>query len=94
MAKRSSAVLKMQVSGPAARWELQSFLRGGWLMTGIHSSSCGLSAMLQRNLSADCSGKTTAFMKLPGVHTSSASGRASLKGVDVRHVGDRFASSP
>lgn len=49
--------------------------------------------MLQHNLSADCSGTTTAFM-YPGAHTSFASGRASLSRVDVRHVGDRCASSP
>lgn len=50
--------------------------------------------MLQHNLSADCSGKTTAFMEDHGVHKSFASGRASLTRVDVRHVGDRCASSP
>lgn len=50
--------------------------------------------MLQHKLSADCSGKTTAFMEDHGVHKSFASGRASLTRVDVRHVGDRCASGP
>lgn len=76
-------------------FELHCLLRGGLVdHPGVHSVSCGLSYDVAAQSFGLLLGKVDAIYEDHGVHTSFASDRASLKGVDVQHVGDRFAPSP